>query len=239
MTPWVLRLIIANIAMFFLQTTRPGLEASLLFVPAQAIIHPWTFVTYMFLHQGIPHILFNMLGLYFLGPQVEARLGAKRFLTLYFISGVAGALLHMLLAPHNAMLGASGAVLGVMLAFAYFWPRERLMIWGVLPVEARVLVGVYAVMALWGGFAPTQGSSAFGLVPGGVANFAHLGGMLGAWLYLRWLDANTGARRFRAKAAPIVADRSLSNWKKVDPTSVHEINRTELNRILDKVNVGG
>jgi hypothetical protein len=63
--------------------------------------------------------------------------------------------------------------------------------------------------------------------------------MVGAWAYLRWLDAHTGVKKFRAKTAPVVADRSLSNWKKVDPRSVHEINRTELNRILDKVNAGG
>ena len=93
MTPWVQRLLFANIGMFFVQATLPRVADELVFVPYDIISHPWTIVTYMFLHAGIMHILLNMMGLFFFGPRVEARLGSQRLIALYFISGVSGALL--------------------------------------------------------------------------------------------------------------------------------------------------
>src|SRR5579864_3576420 len=107
MTRWVKNLLIANIAIYFVQQTMPGVTEALMFVPVYALGRPWTIITYMFLHGSIMHILFNMLGLYFFGPRVEQRLGSNRFLWLYFLSGIAGALLHMLLAPQSPIIGAS------------------------------------------------------------------------------------------------------------------------------------
>ncbi len=78
MTPWVRRLIVANIVVFFLQSVA-GVERQLAFVPAFVLYRPWTVVTYMFVHGGIMHILFNMIALYFFGPRVEERLGGRRF----------------------------------------------------------------------------------------------------------------------------------------------------------------
>ena len=91
MTPWVKRLIVANVIVFFLEQTVPGLVGLLAFVPSAAFSQPWTMVTYMFAHASITHILFNMLALFFFGPRVEARLGSSRFITLYGLSGIAGA----------------------------------------------------------------------------------------------------------------------------------------------------
>ena len=232
MTPWVKRLIVANVAMYFLQITRPAVTAALWFVPHLVLQRPWTLVTHMFLHdpRSLMHIAFNMLGLYFFGSQVEGRLRAQRFVTLYFISGVSGAALSFLFAPNAIILGASGAVFGVMLAFARFWPRQRILIWGIFPVEARIFVIVMTALSLVSG---AMGSR------GGVADFAHLGGFVGAWAYLAWLEAHSDARRFRARTAPPPKDQSLANWKRVDPAAVHEINRDELNRILDKVSSRG
>ena len=135
MTPWVLRILVANVLMFFVQQTVPGTTSLLMFVPSQLLVHPWTIVTYMFLHGGFGHIFFNMLALYFFGPPVEQRMGGNRFLTLYFISGIVGALFSIVLGV--PVIGASGAVMGVSLAFAKFWPRQQVLIWGVLPIEAR------------------------------------------------------------------------------------------------------
>src|SRR5438105_3314861 len=137
-TPWVLRLIVANVVVFFLQSTAPWITRAFLFVPALVFVRPWTIVTYMFLHDpgSIMHILFNMVGLYFFGPRVEERLGSRRFLTLYFVSGIAGAVLSFFLAPGAAILGASGAVFGVMLAFAHYWPRVQFLLWFIVPIEA-------------------------------------------------------------------------------------------------------
>ena len=232
MTPWVRRLIFANIGVYFLQLELPAVTNRFLFVPMVVLSRPWTIVTYMFLHDpnGIMHILFNMLALFFFGPRVEARLGSQRFVTLYFVSGISGALLSFVLAPYAAVLGASAAVFGVMLAFAYFWPRDQIMIWGVLPVEARWLVVITTALALYSGF---RGST------GGVADFAHLGGYAGAYLYLRWMGSVRGMASFKKRAIAALPDRALGNWKKVDLRTVHEANRDEVNRILDKINASG
>jgi membrane associated rhomboid family serine protease len=116
-TPWVRRLIVANIIVFFLQQTVAGVTNALAFVPAYTFVRPWTLVTYMFVHANITHILFNMLALYFFGPRVEERLGETRFVALYAISGISGAVLSLIFAPFAPIVGASGAIFGVMLGF--------------------------------------------------------------------------------------------------------------------------
>jgi len=227
-TPWVLRLLIANVVMFFVQQTVPGATSQLMFIPSQVLVHPWTIVTYMFLHGGFGHIFFNMLALYFFGPPVEQRIGGNRFITLYLISGIVGALFSIVLGV--PVIGASGAVMGVSLAFAKFWPRQQVMIWGVLPIEARWLVMIYAAIDILG-FA--------GYGTRGIANLAHLGGFAGALLYLLYLERRQGARRFKATATPKVSDTVLGGWQKVDRNSVHAVNRDEVDRILDKINASG
>jgi membrane associated rhomboid family serine protease len=229
-TPWVQRILIATVLMYFVQQTT-SIEVLLRFDPRLMFVRPWTVVTYLFLHGGIGHLFFNMLGLFFFGPRVESRLGSNRFLALYLISGVTGALLSKLLAPYAGVIGASGAVLGVLMAFARFWPREKLLIWGVLPIEARWLVLIYAALDILGGFG--------GAGRGGVANFAHLGGFAGALLYLLFLERRQGARRFKQAATPKVSESALGNWKSVDRESVHAVNREEVDRILDKISASG
>ena len=231
MTPWVLRLLIANVVMYFLQQTVPGLTAALAFYPPEILARPWTVVTYMFVHGSISHILFNMLALYFFGSRVEQRLGPERFFALYFIGGISGAVLSFAFERGSPVIGASAGVFGVMLAFARFWPRDQIYIWGIIPVEARWLVGISTLMALFGGF--TGG--------GGVAHFAHLGGFIGAFFYLLFLERHSGARRFKrvATAVPVAADAMIGNWKQVDRASVHSVNKDEVNRILDKISATG
>jgi membrane associated rhomboid family serine protease len=230
MTAWVLRLLIANVAVFFLQQTVRTLSDALVFVPAYVFVRPWTLITYMFLHGGLGHLFFNMLSLYIFGPRVEERLGSNRFIGMYVLCGITGALLSLAFAPRAAILGASGAVFGVMFAYAKFWPTDKIFIWGVFPVEVRVLVAIMAVLALYSGYRGSQG---------GVADFAHLGGFVGAWLYLMYLDRAAGTRKFKTKTVSKAADTTLANWRKVDPQRVHEVNRDELNRILDKINRSG
>lgn len=230
MTPWVRRLIVANVIVFFLEQTVRGFVGYLAYIPAYLLSQPWTVITYMFAHANITHILFNMLALYFFGPAVEERLGGGRFLGLYFLSGITGALLSTVFAFNSPIIGASGAVMGVMFAFARYWPHVRLLLFFIIPVEARVAVFLMAALALWSGYNGSRG---------GVADFAHLGGFLGAWLYLIWVERQHGTRKFRAHVTPKVAKDALMNWKKVDPRSVHEVNRDEVNRILDKISAQG
>lgn len=236
MTPVVRLLLFATVGAYFLQQTLPpGLANLLAFVPSRALLQPWSIVTYMFLHGGFTHILFNMLGLFFFGPRVEARIGSRHFAWMYFVSGITGAVLSLFLAPGAAIIGASAGVFGVSLAFAWFWPHEQILIWGVIPVPARVLVIVTGLIALWSGF---------GGVGGGIAHFAHLGGYLGAFLYLKLLqgklERQKGAWKKRVTTAPPEASTRLSRgWKSIDPQRVHEVNRDEVNRLLDKISAQG
>jgi membrane associated rhomboid family serine protease len=227
-TPWVQRLLIANVLVYFLQQTITPLTGQLAFVPQLILARPWTMVTYMFVHGGLWHIGFNMLTLYFFGPRVEMRLGSERFFVLYFIAGICGALLSFLFSPSGAIIGASGAIFGVMFAYARFWPREQVLLWGLVPMEVRWLVALSTLIALFG-------------IGQGIAHFAHLGGFVGGYLYLLFLDSRHGAKRFKTKitnAAP-AADALANKWQKVDRTRIHEVNRDEVNRILDKINATG
>ncbi len=230
MATWVLRLIVLNTGVFLFTAVNPHLLGRLAFVPRFALIQPWTIVTYQFAHAGIGHLLFNMLGLYFFGSRLEEHLGSRHFLGLYFASGVAGALLSFL-NFNTPIIGASAAVFGVFLGFARYWPRERVYIWGILPVEARVLVVVMTVLALFGGF---------GIGGGGIAHFAHLGGFIGGWVYLRWVGWSSPAARFqRRAAAPAVRRGDLERWRSTDREALHPINRAEFDRVMAKLGAEG
>jgi membrane associated rhomboid family serine protease len=229
-TPVVRVLLFANVAAFFLQATQPQLTNLFSFVPRLAWREPWTILTYMFLHGGITHILFNMLSLFWFGPRVEERMGSRRFAVLYFLSGISGAALSFVFAPRSPIIGASAGVFGVMLAFAHYWPNAVIHIWGIIPVTARMLVILTTVAAFWFGLGGFQA---------GVAHFAHLGGYAGAFIYLKWLDRKRGEFRRRVEApAPVVAEKVIK-WQAIDRNTVHEVNRDEVNRILDKINAQG
>jgi membrane associated rhomboid family serine protease len=235
MTPWVLRLILANVAMFFMQqASSPAFTESLMLVPALGLYRPWTFITYMFLHGGLGHIFFNLLSLFFFGPRLEDRLGGASFLGLYFASGIMGALLSIPFTPYAPIIGASGAVYGVMLGFAMFWPRDQIMIWGIVPVEARFLVLFMTALSLFGGFSPSSG---------GIAHFAHLGGFLGGWLFIRAMRLGSGSAKFRKQATFVrkveTPATALDRWRRIKRDGLHEVNRDELDRILDKISAGG
>lgn len=230
MTPNVRALLFANIGVFFLQQTVGAVNYYGVFVPQLVFMRPWTLVTYMFLHAGTMHLVFNMLGLFFFGPRVEERLGSRSFLTLYFISGISGALLSLFMGVNAQIVGASGAVFGVMLAFAYFWPDMPIHIWGIIPIPARMLVIITTVLSLW---------SQLGGVRSNIAHFAHLGGYLGAWLYLKWLDRKRQDFRKKATAAAPVRELKFTKRPEVDLKKVHEVNRDEVNRILDKISAHG
>lgn len=231
MTPWVLRLILANVATFLLAQVFPSVWETLALVPVLILVRPWTVVTYLFLHADLWHLLFNMLGLYFFGPRLEARLGGRRFVTLYLVSGVTGALLSVF-TPHAAIVGASGATFGVFLGYALYWPRDRVWIWGIVPIEAWFLVAIMTVLALYGG---VTGS-------GGIAHLAHLGGFLGGFTYLKWSERHTPAARFRARTqagakAPALAD--IERWAAIRPDGMHPVNREEYDRVMRKLKEQG
>ena len=233
MTPWVTRILIANVAMFLVTAVFPVLLLWLLLIPAYVPLRPWTLVTYMFLHADLWHLFFNMLALFFFGPRLEGRLGGARFLWLYLLSGFVAVLLSLIFTPFARIIGASGAVFGVLIGFARYWPRERIYIWGVLPVEARWLVVGITVLSLWGGL---------GGVQTGVAHFAHLGGFLGGYLFLRWLELRSPARKFKRMAQPAAStagSTDLARWQGIRRDGLHPINLEEVDRLIKKIDDTG
>lgn len=229
-------MLFANVVMFFITQVMPDLTRQLMFVPILLPYRPWTIITYMFLHAGLMHLLFNMIGLFFFGPRLEQRLGGRHFLWLYFLSGITGALVSFPFTPRVAIVGASGAVFGVLIGFAKYWPRERIYIWGILPIEARVLVIILTLLALSGGFGGSGGN---------VAHFAHLGGFLGGFLYLKWWERRSPAARFRTKAQAKPKAKAVNGaadivrWQRIRREDLHPVNNEELDRILDKISADG
>lgn len=226
LTRWVLRLILANALVYLLQEARPAITGEFGFVPVQFLTKPWTLITYMFLHGDFSHILFNMLGLLFFGPRLELELGERNFLLLYVVSGLMAGLLSFLM-PFSAIIGASGAVYGVFMGFAYYWPRENIYVWGVLPVQARWMVVFMTAMSLFGGFGFTMDN---------IAHFAHLGGFLGGYLFLKLLERKAKIVDQIVSSLPAIEP---AKWKTINREKLHEVNRTELDRILDKINAKG
>lgn len=229
MTTWVTRLMIANVAMFLISLAAPDIVTALMFVPALVFSRPWTLLTYMFLHGGFWHLFFNMLGLYFFGPRLEEEIGARHFLSLYAVSGLVGAAFSFV-TPFTAIVGASGAVYGVLLGFAFFWPREPIYLWGILPVEARWMVAGMTLLSLWGGF------------DGGddIAHFAHLGGFAGGFAYVKWYSLRR--RRLRIPEAIILPGprgADIERWERIDPSAMHPVNREEYQRIRQKMSTQG
>jgi membrane associated rhomboid family serine protease len=239
MTPWVLRLLVANVAVYFITSSGTVDLRYLALIPGAILIQPWGVFTYMFVHGGFMHLFMNMIGLFFFGPRLETQLGGKSFLGLYLISGLGGALFSFLFARHGYVVGASGAVFGILLGFAYFWPRDKIYIWGILPVEARYLVGVLAAMALYSGFSGTGA---------GTAHFAHLGGFVAGYGFLRWRRRKyfqqwqpmDTPKSHLAKAAQRSGDgASLRRWESIRFEAMHELNREEAKRLVAKAKVSG
>lgn len=146
----------------------------------------WQFVTYQFLHANLLHLLVNMVGLWFAGNILEHVMGVRRFVLLYLASGIAGGLMQLFLSPGPTLIGASGAVCGLVAAFSTMYPRMPItaLIFFVIPVRmqamwlAIILVGVSLFFVITGWF-------------GNIGNGAHLGGALVGFLWVRY------TRRFR------------------------------------------
>lgn len=196
-------LIILNVVAFIAQGILGDFFTySLSLVPAEAFSGAvWQFVTYMFMHGGFMHITINMFVLFIFGGVVERELGEKKFLMLYFISGIGSAFLYLgltwaftpahLLAMTALipMLGASGAVFGMLTAYAFMFPKNWVFLF-FIPIPAALLVVLFAIIELFSGV--------FGLDPG-TANFGHLGGIVFGFLlmyYWRHRRRNNRARKF-------------------------------------------
>ncbi len=152
---------------------------------------PYQIATHMFAHGSLPHIFFNMYALWLFGKEVENRWGPKRFLLFYLVCGVGAAFLHLgiehITGGHVPMLGASGAVMGVSVAFAYLFPNTELILFPIpVPIKAKWMVIGYVALDLFSGVSGRAD---------GIAHFAHVGGAItGFILVLIW--QKTDRKRF-------------------------------------------
>jgi membrane associated rhomboid family serine protease len=203
-TPGVKGLIIANVCVFGLQVMS-GLvgwvplerDFGLQFHRVFGTLAVWQLVTYMFLHAPtwLWHLILNMLMLWMFGTEVERVWGTRPFLRYYFVCGIGAGLVTVVTFRDSNTIGASGAVFGVMLAYAMMYPRREILVWMLFPMQARYFVMLCAGIEMF---------SLLGL-PDGVAHTAHLGGMLFGWLYLKrawrvreiWRDLRWRLRRRR------------------------------------------
>jgi membrane associated rhomboid family serine protease len=183
---WLLAL---NIGVYFLQLTLFGQDAvysALALDPARFPGTWWTVATYMFVHAWLAHLAFNMFTLWMFGPRLEHEWGTRTFVVFYLWCGLGGAIAHLLFAQHSAVIGASGAISGVLVAYALRWPDEEVYLFGVIPMRSRWLIAAMLAMNI-----------IFALSPGSRIDWtAHLGGMAFGWIFLK-LYSMGGINRVR------------------------------------------
>jgi membrane associated rhomboid family serine protease len=246
MTPWVGRLIIANaVVLLLLMTvlTSPALLEDLRFAPVGALQRPWTFLTYMFVHAGLLHLLGNMLMLFVFGAPVESRMGSRKFILYYLYCGIGAAVFAVGLSGFMSVvpfIGASGAVLGVAIAFALFWPDAELVVFPVpIPIKARTFVGIIVGLDVLGALYFNDG----------IAHIAHVGGALFGYVFFRiqalsrrsphpppravervvMVQSGAADPEHRAPPAPLRPQRRAD----ADPVAA------EVDRVLDKISEKG
>jgi len=240
----ILPLIIANVIVYFLTGFGRNPLVGLLWLDAVHIrrFELWRFGTYLFVHGSFGHIFWNMWGLYMFGRWVEQRLGPGRFLRLYFVSGFIGGLCWLLFNwnSRTPVVGASGAVFGVMMAAAIMFPNARVMLlFPPVPMRLKTFVAMYAIVEIVLEF---SGGAR------GIAHIAHLGGLLGAFLYMRSLTGNAASGRlrrdllrnwlrrfFRPPAATGDSSGSEDDAETGGDDSLPHGFSAEVDRILDKI----
>jgi membrane associated rhomboid family serine protease len=180
-------LIGANVVVFLAQTVVPPLTQTFGLIPAYVLedLQIWRLAGYMFLHASIPHILFNMLALWMFGAELERYWGTRYFLKFYFVTGVGAGILTVLFSllpfefAHQLyglnVIGASGAIYGLLLAYALHFPDRSIYLYFLFPIPVKYFVLIMGAIALYG----SMGGS------GGVANATHHGGLLVAYLLLK------------------------------------------------------
>jgi membrane associated rhomboid family serine protease len=183
-------LLLANVGVFLLQQLlNPQLIQWCALWPPGPYFQPWQLLTYAFLHDGFLHILVNMFALYMFGTPMERLWGPKRFTLYYFLCVLTAALTQVTVAvlAHSELptIGASGAIFGLLLAFAMYFPHARVMLlFPPIPLPAWLFVLIYGLVELFMGVTGNEAD---------IAHFAHLGGMLGGAAMILFWRARDGA----------------------------------------------
>jgi len=218
-----------------------------------ASFYPWQLITYQFLHGGFTHIFFNMLMLWMFGMEIENSMGSRKFLVFYLLAGIGGGLLQLILGTGSGpIIGASGAVFGVMVAFAMFFPDRMIYIYFLLPVKAKYLIVFLMVIEFL-----SVGNGDF------TAHWAHLGGAIVGFLFIyldRQHNFNFDSFFDFFKGIKTTSQNQSESFKKhasnfgfgkkeVEDAEFYEINSTKgssakidqevIDRILDKISKSG
>jgi membrane associated rhomboid family serine protease len=266
--PVIKSLLIINVAVFFIQmlgseviiSGRTAVSEMLIkyfaLIPigtfSDASFYPWQLITYQFMHGGFGHIFFNMFALWMFGMEIENMWGSKKFLTFYLTTGVVAGLCHLFISPlfgsiPAPTIGASGAVYGVLIAFALFFPNRYIFLYFLVPVKAKYLIGFLIVFEFL----------AINSAHSNVAHLAHLGGALAGFLFI-WFDKSSHIdlkamiRRNRFKNAASsgsrydIFDRDDDEIQEARYYDINEkkdekleVTQEEIDRILDKISQSG
>lgn len=231
LTPVVRNLLIANVAVWILQQFWNSFLIGNFALSPVAILNDlavWQLFSYMFLHGGFSHLFFNMFTLWMFGGEVERTLGPKRFLKYYFFTGI-GAGFFQLVAnwgTPSIIIGASGAIFGVLLAFAVFFPNRLILLFFIIPIRAKVLIALYIALSLLLGLrSGILGPS------DSVAHFAHLGGAVIGFLLLR-------GSFYYYKILQKIAQHQQEKRREQERQRQHRISekRRDIDTILDRIN---
>ncbi len=225
----VLWLLIANVVIFVLQQFFLNRFLGVLgLVPSRVLHgHIWQLLTYMFLHGNVLHVFFNLIFLWMLGSELERYWGSNFFLKYYLVTGIGAGVVNVLVQPYSRIptIGASGAIFGLIIAFALAFPNRELLLYFVLRIKAKhfaVLVGLIELLAL------------FMMPNASIARFAHLGGLVVGYFYLKREIYTWRLRRllsgWQERAEQRAASKKLARQRQI---------RAEVDRILDKINTQG
>jgi membrane associated rhomboid family serine protease len=244
MPPAIKTIILANVAVFLLQSSPIGA-----FFTAAGALWPvasqnqdglsfqvWQPLTYMFLHGSFGHLFFNMFALWIFGTELENYWGTRQFNIYYFVCGTGAALINLATTVGDPYptVGASGAIYGVLLAFGMMFPDRYIFLYFLFPIKAKYFVAGYAAIEFLSGLGSrTMGSGS------NIAHFAHLGGMLVGFLYI--------TIRRQGWSLPKWRNRTRASGKRSDRASIHRIagndippaSDAEIDAILDKISLHG
>lgn len=266
--PVIKNLLIINVAVFFVQiiggrlSMGNGLSFEEVIIKYFALIpigkfsdasfYPWQLITYQFLHGGFAHIFWNMFALWMFGMEIENYWGSKKFLYYYLLSGIGAGLCHLFLSPLVGggvapTIGASGAIYGVLIAFALIFPNRYIFLYFFIPIKAKYLITFFIIMQIM--FIDNVSS--------GIAHLAHLGGALTGFIFIM-LDKDTNVMlkniirkrpSFRSSKPfnPLggIAEKFKKKEENIEDADYYEVkekeevNQEEIDRILDKISQSG
>ncbi|MBN3039417.1 MAG: rhomboid family intramembrane serine protease [Candidatus Omnitrophica bacterium] len=234
MTKTVKVLIIINVAMFLLVNLISGFPWLSIFglVPRYVFgkLRVWQLATYLFLHAGLWHLAVNMLMLWFFGPAIEASWGSRRFLSYYFFTGIGAGLCSYLTAFRSGIpvIGASGAIFGILVAYAMMFPDTIVLMFFIFPMKIRHAVLFLAGINLLGALSAPQA---------GIAYFAHLGGGLFGYLYLKneWIRRKLSYWRWNPSGIAFLLRQKKARRKEMTEKELDQ----KVDLILDKVSKYG